>query len=658
MIGNARLAGNRSDRPDQVLGATVRRTCLGAALVLCVILLTGRYWVGQTETVSSWQLSSRPAQPQDPPPVKRFRGPVAPVLVDGDKLLLAANRRAGTISVADAETRALKTEVPLGKRLSGLVALPDDKWLLATDEEAHELILIQRAGERLEATARLPVPEYPVSIEVGRDGKRCFVASLWSRQLTIVDLKFGAGENASARLALSKSIPLPFAPRKQLLVDRGKRLIVADAFGGKLAVIDLAEVKIETLHELPAHNIRGLALNAEGNRLLLAHQVLNSLARTTIDDVHWGMLMGNVVRSLELNNVLDPSGDVLKGSLAHPLGEAGHAAADPAAIAVVGRDHTPGSVDANHGELAVAMSGVGELGLFSEDKLDFRRVPLGGRPTELVVSRDGRRVYVADELEDSISIVDVKKGERIGHISLPQPELTPAERGERLFYDGRLSHDGWMSCHSCHTDGHSNGLVNDNLGDGSFGAPKRVLSLLGVGRTAPWAWNGEIDQLEAQIKKSVTTTMRGKPPSDEQVQALAAFLRTLTPAPPAQPENFDDDAPGGGDRSERRVSRAERGPPAAAIERGRSIFAARRCDRCHTPPEYTSADVYDVGLKDEAGNTKFNPPSLRGVSQRDRLFHDNRAGSLEEVLSKYEHQIGADLSQQELADLVTFLKSL
>jgi hypothetical protein len=34
------------------------------------------------------------------------------------------------------------------------------------------------------------------------------------------------------------------------------------------------------------------------------------------------------------------------------------------------------------------------------------------------------------------------------------------------------------------------------------------------------------------------------------------------------------------------------------------------------------------------------------------------AGSLEEVLNKYEHQIGADLSQQELADLVTFLKSL
>src|SRR2546429_167098 len=79
----------------------------------------------------------------------------------------------------------------------------------------------------------------------------------------------------------------------------------------------------------------------------------------------------------------------------------------------------------------------------------------------------------------------------------PQPELSLAERGELLFYDARLSHDGWFSCHSCHTDGHSNGLLNDNLGDGSFGAPKRVLSLLGVRDTGPWAWNGTMPDLEA-----------------------------------------------------------------------------------------------------------------------------------------------------------------
>jgi YVTN family beta-propeller protein len=337
--------------------------------------------------------------------------------------------------------------------------------------------------------------------------------------------------------------------------------------------------------------------------------------------------MGNVVRSLKLANVLDREADLLQGSLAHPVGEAGHAAADPAAIALVAR-----------GDVAVVMAGVGEVGFFPEDDSVFRRVALGGRPTELVVSPDGSRAYVVDELSDTISVVDAKEARRIAQISLgPQPELTLADRGERLFYDGRLSHDGWMSCHSCHTDGHSNGLLNDNLGDGSFGAPKRVLSLLGVGRTGPWAWNGGVEELQAQIKKSVETTMRGRSPKDNDVEALAAFLRTLTSPPPPS-------------------AAAERDQ--AAIKRGRHIFKTRHCDRCHTPPDYTSNATYDVGLKDEFNYRKFNPPSLRGVSQRDALFHDNRAGSLEEVFTRFQHQIEGDLPEQELAALVTFLRSL
>ena len=38
-----------------------------------------------------------------------------------------------------------------------------------------------------------------------------------------------------------------------------------------------------------------------------------------------------------------------------------------------------------------------------------------------------------------------------------------------------------MSCHSCHTDGHTSGRLADTLGDDTFGTPKRVLSLLGLG---------------------------------------------------------------------------------------------------------------------------------------------------------------------------------
>jgi cytochrome c peroxidase len=232
--------------------------------------------------------------------------------------------------------------------------------------------------------------------------------------------------------------------------------------------------------------------------------------------------------------------------------------------------------------------------------------------------------------------LDTKKTTEI--ILGQMPELTSAERGERLFYDGRLSHDGWLSCHSCHTDGHSNGLLADTLGDGSFGTPKRVLSLLGVKDTGPWAWNGSIAELKDQVRKSILTTMHGPKATEEQVTDLEAFLRTLPPPPPVRR-----------DRSEAEVE---------VVQRGREIFGKQGCGTCHVPPSYTSAKTYDVGLADEAGHVAFNPPSLRGVGQGGPYFHDNRAATLEDVFTRHRHQLKGEPGRQELADLVVFLRSL
>ena len=206
--------------------------------------------------------------------------------------------------------------------------------------------------------------------------------------------------------------------------------------------------------------------------------------------------------------------------------------------------------------------------------------------------------YVADSLDDTISVVEIATGLRPATIALgPRPEPTAADRGERLFSSAKLSHDGWMSCHSCHTDGHTNSLLSDTLGDGSYGAPKRVPSLLGVAATGPWTWTGSIARLEDQIRKSITTTMHGAKPTDEQVTDLAAYLSSLAPPSPEVAGIAPADA--------------------SAVARGREVFESRKCASCHVPPEYTSPERYDVGLHDEVGNREFNPPSLRGVSRRD-----------------------------------------
>jgi YVTN family beta-propeller protein len=559
------------------------------------------------------------------PLATRLRRPVAVQLSADEQVLYVANQRSGTLSIVDLSTQATVKEIDLGKRLSAMVAAPDRRMLLVTDEAAHELILLDANGRQVSVRQRLPVSNYPVSVVVSRDGRRCYVSSLWSRRLTFVELP--TDEGAAARV--TGTFDLPFAPRELLLARNDTRLMVGDAFGGRLGIVDTASGQIVLARDLPGHNIRGLGVSANRQMLLVSHQMLNELAHTVHNDVHWGLLMSNDLRWLSLDTVLDGQASLYKGAHMHPLGGASNATGDPAGLAV-----------AADGTVVVTLAGVGEVAMGKENDFSLHRVRVGRRPTAVTVSADSGRAFVANTFGDSIAIVDVTERETLAEISLgPQAELTEADRGELLFYDARLSHDSWMSCHSCHTDGHTNGLLNDNLSDGTFGAPKRVLSLLGSADTAPFAWNAGAKDLVTQIRTSISVTMQGdQPPTEKQLSALAAYLQTLPLPPPI------DEARGNLDES--------------AVERGRALFAEQRCARCHAPPTYTTPRTYDVGLADKLGNKLFNPPSLRGVSQRGPYFHDNRAMSLDDVFRNHRHQLKRDLTDDERRDLLAFLKSL
>jgi YVTN family beta-propeller protein len=544
----------------------------------------------------------------------RLRQPVALALADGGRWLYAANRRGGTVSVIDTGDMRCVAEVTVGRKLSDLAALSTGQ-LLATDEEGGELIVLSRRGPTLEVARRLPVSPGPVSVQATRGGARCFVASLWPRTLTAIDL--------TPAPRVTATIQLPFAPRKQLLIDGDNALAVADAFGGRLAVVDVRRGEVRAVHALPAHNIRGLALSRDGQDLLVTHSLLGGRARTSFDDIHWGNLLSSHLRALPLAGVLAPGADVLRDSHSLPLGEVTRGAADPEGVAIA-----PDST------AVVALGGVGEVAV-GPGPDGWQRLVVGHRPTAVVLSPDGRRAYVANAFADSVSVLDVPGRKVLAEIPLgPRPALSDAERGEELFHDARLAHDGWLSCHSCHTDGHTNGLLADTLADGSYDTPKRVLSLLGVKDTGPWAWNGGMKTLEEQVRQSVRTTMRGREPSADQVRALTAYLHTLPPPPP------------------------EKAADAAAVRRGRTVFERESCSTCHAPPAYTSAKAYDVGLADEAGQTHFNPPSLRGVGRGGPFFHDGRAATLEEVFTRHRHQLRGELAGGELHDLLSFLRSL
>ncbi len=589
----------------------------------------------------------------------RWRRPVALVVVDEGRRLVTANQRSGSISLLDPHALKFVREVPVGKQLSDVTVSPTDRsLLLVTDEEAHELIAMHVSGDTATVRKRLDVSPYPVTVRVSADGTRAFVGSLWSRTITVVELSAWLDDVAETEKPTSRAIRLPFAPREMLFIDAANKLIVADAFGTKLAVVDLVgwasspsgpstseresktnggragtpshrktnvrDEAVVSVRDLPAHGIRQLRLHPTKPRLVLTHQMLSRMAHTTFDDVHWGGLMVNCLRSLPLADVLDPQRDPLKGSDLEYLGGPERGAGDPA-----------GFVMRPDGVIAVALSGTNELVLDDGNHLFAKRLKMEERPTAVALSPDGLHAFVVNTLSDSVTVVHLVRRDIVGTISLgPSPEPTAADRGERLFHSARLSHDSWFSCASCHVEGHTNGLLNDNFTDGTFGTAKRVLSLRGVADTAPYAWSGRFESLADQIKHSIQSTMQGEALSDEQTGDMEAYLRTLPPAPPI----------GSPDRT--------------AIDRGAALFERLDCARCHARPAFTSPRLADVKLKDELGLSKYNPPSLRGISQNGPYFHDGRAATLDDVFTKFRHQLEAELSPREVSDLIAYLSSL
>ncbi len=559
-----------------------------------------------------------------------WRKPSAGVLLDEGRTLAVANEGTGTVSLvalpqSNHENARVLSESAIGTALTDLVAIPGSDWLLATDFSGHGLHALRRSGDRFEATHGLSDarPRYAISICLSGDGRVASAASLWGRSVSLFSVVDQEGELRVESLA---TLPLEFAPRLQLLLDE-TRILVADAFGGRLALVDVAERSVRPLQSIHGGNIRGLALSHDRSQVVFAHSIQNPLAHADFNDIHWGMLTGNVLREIPRVGLIEQT---FRDRDVHlrQVGQPGFGAADLAGLAQL-----------SSGEWAVLSSGTGDLSILQTPAGLSERITVGQRPLKIVMG-DGGAAYVLNQLSDSISVIDTRASQLVETISLgPQPESTPASRGERLFFSAALSHDQWLSCHSCHVDGHTTDGLVDTLSDGTFGTPKKVLTLLGTRDANPWAWNGSFRELHEQVEQSITSSMQGPQPTVEQVSDLTAYLHTLKPSPPLVPVRTD----------------AQRSSVAA----GRQVFEREGCGKCHVPSlTFTTDAVFDVGLTDEAGLSKYNPPSLRGVSQRSAFLHDGRARSLREVFEDHSHQVPGGLSPAELDALLEYLQSI
>lgn len=288
---------------------------------------------------------------------------------------------------------------------------------------------------------------------------------------------------------------------------------------------------------------------------------------------------------------------------------------------------------------------------------------------------------------------------RLG-VFAPLPATVPPESGNfnkdevvlgrMLYYEPRLSKSQKISCNSCHDLSHY-GVDHQPTSDGDRGQTGTRNSPTVFNAAAHFVqfWDGRAADVEAQAKGPVLNPVEmALPSADEAVAVLrsmpeyvALFKRAFPNEP--QPVTFDNMARaiGAFERGLMTPSRWDallNGDASAltpAETTGLNTFLDSGCQACHNGallggstyqklgfarpyPGLTDPGRFDV-TKVEADRGLFKVPSLRNVAETAPYFHDGKVASLDEAVRRMgEFQLGKQLSNDEVRQIVTFLKAL
>lgn len=269
--------------------------------------------------------------------------------------------------------------------------------------------------------------------------------------------------------------------------------------------------------------------------------------------------------------------------------------------------------------------------------------------------------------------------------------LSPAKvaLGKKLYLDTRLSVDNTISCNSCHKLS-SFGVDNEPTSPGHKGqrGGRNSPSSFNAALHATQFWDGRAATVEKQALGPILNPIEMAMPSEAEVlarlkndktiasefaqafpgekqpltyenvgRAIGAFERTLI-----TPSRFDD------------FLKGDESALTADEKRGASVFVQTGCAACHNGATMGGQIFQKLGLvkpyptkdmgrfevtKNEADKMMFKVPSLRNVTKTGPYFHDGSIPTLEQAVSTMaEYQLGKQLTQEQIKDIVTFLNSL
>lgn len=601
------------------------------------------------------------AKPVDKPPGahtrERYLSPIEMALSSNGRLLYVVCQDSDELRVVDLQSAKVVATVPVGHVPRGIALSPDGRRIYITNAWSDTVSVID--ARALKVVQTLPTGLEPTGVVADRGGRTLYVANRLSSDISVIDLpssheikRLLAGRGASY-LALSPDgkfiyathiYPNPGAFRSQP--------------NSEITVIDT--VRQIVVERKPLHNVAGvfhIAISADG-RLGVAAQ-LRPKNLIPLAHVEHGWVFGDSLALFgpDVGESIQIPIDELDRYFALPWGVA--IAPDKSKIFLT----TAGSESVTVIDVARLLNTVrtrrqdfvNDLSASAEYVLT--RIPVGHNPRGVLLSPDGKRLYVANRLDDNIAVIDTAHHRVTSTIDLGGPKNVDAlRRGERIFYTADYAFQGQFGCSNCHLDATIDGLQWDLEPDG-FG--KDIVdnrSLENLAGTEPFKWNGGNPDMPTECgPRTEKFFFRSQSFNERQLTDLVTFVYSL----PYRPNRY-------------RLSNGDLTP---AQERGKAIFertkykngkpipGANQCTTCHSGLKYTNQQQVNVGTgKSTDRSPVIDVPQLSNVVYSAPYLHDGSARSLEEIWTVFNpkdtHGVSNDLTKDELNDLIEYLKTL
>lgn len=605
------------------------------------------------------------AHPTKVPPATRtepaYKNPLNLTLTPDGRELWVACEASASVAIIDTATRSRVTEIAVGGQPNDVCFTPDGRRAFVSNRLDDTVSIVDVATRRV--TATLPAGDEPHGVLVDATGRYLYVLNTSIDNISVFDL---ATLREVKRLSASRS-PWSLAASPDggtLTVTHALSRFIGDRQPAmsELTVIDTARAVVRDRITVPAANLlQGITWHPGGEYALFTLLRTKNLVPMTRINHGWTITngLGILWRDGTVDQVL-----LDQNNLSFP---------DPSDVCIT-PDGRYALVTSSSTDRVAVVDLARMTSLLRQASPEERRQAIPnhtGKPTEFVVAHiatqtcpkgitcapDGRTAYVASMLDDSVTVLDLRKLAPAGRIDLGgATELSMRRRGEQLFHRADVAFRRQFSCSTCHPDGHIDNIVYDIEDDGIGMGPIDNRTLRGVNDMAPYKWTGINPNLKRQCGPRLAVFItRIQPFTPDQLTDLHYYLCTI-PRPPNRYRALGEDLTEAQRRGKAIFARGRRND-------GSEIPVANRCITCHPAPLYTDGRIHDVGTKfayDREG--RFDAPHLLNIYDSAPYLHNGIAQTLEEVWTRYnpydQHGVTNDMTKDQLNDLIEFLKTL